>query len=358
MYLFRNDLNNKPEIKLEVPIRKHNLCLNESTLNPFDILHDEIINDLEKVPFNRYFNPVSTELKIALANYVGNGVEADQILFGNGADEMLYYLFVAARQDSDSFAVSLAPSYFDYKTYCGSVGLDIRFLDLNKDLNFSVEDYLTLANDDHCKLAIICNPNNPTGNLIPDKKIIHILENCTKTIIIDETYFEFSGITFTDLLKEYPNLVIIRSFSKSFAAAGMRFGYMISSKENIKEINKVIPVFHSSLVLQSIANTLLKHKDVFLEHNKTVIALRNELYVILKSMKEVKVYPSHTNFLVFSIGKKTNELYEYLKEREVALRWVGAHPILTDCVRISIGSKDDHNVFLEELNRFLYKKGE
>ncbi len=354
MYLFRKDLKNRPEMVLNVPHSERMMCLNESSLDPFQVIEKDFVNKLKnEVHLNRYFNDVTANLKQKLSEYVGFGIKPEQLLFGNGADEMLYYLFTAVREDPYSFALAHAPSYFDYKTYCGSVGLQIRFQNLNEDFNFSVEDYIQIARDPNCKLAILCNPNNPTGHQIPDKKIIHILENVSIPVIIDETYFEFSNLTFANVLNDYPHLIIVRSFSKSFSSAGVRFGYIISSEENCREINKVMPFFHSSLMIQAFVLSLLEHKETFLNHNKQVILLKDDLYQKMNQIPSVKVIPTKTNFLLFSIGEKTPELFECLKDNGIAIRAVWAHPILKDYLRVTVSSSEDNEYFLDILKNFI-----
>ncbi len=354
MYKFRKDLQQKPEMKVEVQRRKHMMCLNESPLNPFEVLGDKFLEKFKSGEgINRYLSDVTGELKQALADYVGFGIKPDQILFGNGADEMLYFLFTAVREDNNSFAISLSPSYFDYKTYSGSVGLKIQQLSFNEEFNFSIEDYIQYTRDPHCKLAIICNPNNPTGHLIPDKKIIHILQNTDIPVIVDETYFEYSGKTFTDLISEYPNLIIVRSFSKSFSSAGLRFGYIISSAENCVEINKVIPVFHSNLMTQTFALTMLQNKEIFQNHNQKTIERRNALYSEMLQIPNLIVKNTYTNFLIFSAGEKTKDLYEYLLNHDISVRPIWAHPVLANYLRVSISSAEDNQAFLEALKVFM-----
>jgi len=353
MYLFRKDLEDKKAVNVNVPHKQHMMCLNESTLNPMDAIGGKVWDTLKTVPLNRYFNDVTGELKQALATYVGHGIKPEQILFGNGADEILYYIFTSVRESAESFAVSLAPSYFDYKSYCDAVGLGVHFLDLNEDFNFSVDEYLRMTEDPNCKLAILCNPNNPTGNLIPDKKIIHILDNCNKLVLLDETYFEFSGSSFMDLLKEYPNLIIVRSFSKAFSGAGLRFGYLVTSEENAIELNKVMTAFHSSLMIQAFALTMLQNKELFLHHTLNVVMLRDWLHQQMKLIPKLTVYPSHTNFLIFTIGDKTPALFEFLTEREIAVRPVWNHPLLKNHLRVSIGTPEQNQLFLQTVKEFL-----
>jgi histidinol-phosphate aminotransferase len=353
MYRFRKDLQAKKAVEVNVPHKKVMMCLNESTLNPLDAVKDQLLDNLKDVPLNRYFNDITPKLKKKLAEYVGYGIKANQILFGNGADEMLYYIFSSVRESVKSYAVSLAPSYFDYKSYCDAVGLGFEAIDLNKDFYFSAEDFLEKLNHPYCKLGILCNPNNPTGNLIPDKKIVHILENTDKLIIVDETYFEFSGITFADVLHKYPNLIIVRSFSKAFSVAGLRFGYLITSEENAVELGKVMTAFHSSLMIQTFAYTILENKEIFLEHTENVKAIRNKLYIWMLSQDYITVYPSHTNFLIFTIGDSTPALFDYLSEHDVALRPVWGHPMLTNHIRISIGTQEEVELFMGLFLKFI-----
>ncbi len=353
MYRFRKDLEAKKAVEINVPHKKVMMCLNESTLNPLEAVKDQLLENLKSVPLNRYFNDITPKLKSKLADYIGNGIKPTQILFGNGADEMLYYIFTSVRESVRSYAVSLAPSYFDYKSYCDAVGLGFEPIELNKDFNFSVEDYLEKLNHPNCKLGILCNPNNPTGNLIPDKKIVHILENTDKLVLLDETYFEFSGITFADVLHKYPNLVIVRSFSKAFSVAGLRFGYLITSEENAIEIGKVMTAFHSSLMIQTFAYTILENKDIFLEHTQNVKEIRNKLYLWMLAQDYITVYPSHTNFLIFTIGDSTPELFNYLSDNEIALRPVWGHPLLKNHIRISIGTQAEVELFMQLFLKFI-----
>jgi len=353
--IFRNDLNTKPDIKVAVPVKKYMMSLNESNLNPINSLSDKLNETFRNVQLNRYVSDVTVQLKRELADYVGHGVKESQILFGNGVDDMLYFLFTAVRTFKTSYALSLAPSYFDYKTYSGSVGLEIEFLDFNQDFNFSVDDYLERLNSQNCELGIICNPNNPTGHLIPDKKIINILQKTTKPILIDETYFEFSGKTFVDMIKEFPNIIISRSFSKSFSAAGLRFGYIVSSEENCIFLNRVMPVFNCGILTQSIALTILQNRSLFFENNNKIISNKEEMYNEMKKYNEVTVYQSFTNFLTFSLGEMSSDFYNYLLENDISVRPVGAHPLLKNHLRVTVCDDESNKAFLSALSAFLRK---
>jgi len=351
VYYFRDDLQKKKPINIDVPHKKTMMCLNESSLNPLEKIQTKFLEKMKNVPLNRYFNNVTEQLRETLSKYAK--VPTDHLIFGNGADEMLFTIFNAVRNNNESFAVSIAPSYFDYKSYSGAVGLDMKFLYLDDNFDFSVEEYLQLCDNKNCKLAVLCNPNNPTGNLLNDEKIIQVLENFKGLVLLDETYFEFSGKTFADKIHQYPNLVIVRSFSKSFSSAGLRFGYIISQPQNILELKKVMTIFHLNLMTQAFVLTLLENKNIFLNHTKQVIENKEIVFDELNAISGLKVHQSATNFLTFTIGEKTEELYNFLAENDIAIRAVWHHPVLKNHVRVSISNSDDNAKFLDCLKKFM-----
>ncbi len=351
MYYFREDLKSKKPVNINVPDKRIKMGLNESSLDPFEVVKEEFLEKMKNVHLNRYFNDITKTLRKQLANYAE--VAPECLAFGNGADEMLYYLFNSVRNDNNSFAVSLAPSYFDYKSYSGAVGLGIKFLSLNTDFDFSVEKYLKLCDNENCKLAVLCNPNNPTGNLLNENKIIEILKRSNQLVLIDETYFEFSGKTFADKIYEYPNLVIVRSFSKSFSAAGLRFGYIISHPDNIKELEKVMTLFHLNLMTQTMISTMLEKKEVFLEHNKKIIQNKEDVYQKLSAINGISVHPSATNFLTFSAGDRTEDLFNFLNQNDIAIRPVWHHPVLVKHVRVTISNAGHNAAFLKNMKKFM-----
>ncbi|MBN1948741.1 MAG: histidinol-phosphate aminotransferase family protein [Candidatus Cloacimonetes bacterium] len=350
MGFFRSDLEDFKPVNITVPRKKIMLCLNEGALDPFPILQEEILRKMKQIHLNRYFNPVSAELRAKLADYAQ--VPADCLALGNGADEMLYYVFTAVREDSSTFAISLSPSYFDYKSYCQAVGLGIRFLHLDKNFDFQVEDFLKLGSSPDCKLAILCNPNNPTGNLFSSEKIREILTSFPGLVLLDETYYEFSGVTFKDYLDEFENLLIVRSFSKSFSAAGLRFGYLLSHPRNIAELEKVMTAFHLNIMTQAIVTVMIDNRRIFAEYVQQVITERNRMYHRLALLPDVKVFDSATNFLLFTLGDKSRAFFNFITDCDIAIRPVWQHPLLSDCLRVSVGSPDQNDLFLQRIEEF------
>lgn len=351
-YIFREDLFTQKAPKISVPIARRMMCLNESCMDPVPLVKDSFSRILQQTSINRYCSDISSELQRELAAYCG--VPMEQVLFANGADDMIYHIFVAAREDRESFAVSPAPSYFDYKTFANEVGMQVRFLDLNEDFGFDVDRYLAMANDPHCKLAILCNPNNPTGNLMKTEDVIYFIEKIKdKPILLDETYYEFSKVSFIEEIEKHPNLILIRSFSKAFSAAGLRFGYAISSHESIRELRKVQTTFHTSLLVQAFALAILQNKTLFLNHIANVIALRDDLFTWMQAQSGIEVLPSATNFLSFRVPQRHKEMSDYLLKDGIAVRDVSTHPLLKDCLRVSISCREDVEAFKTSISAFL-----
>ena len=353
MNLFRNDLLQAgPPADISVPRKKNMMCLNESVLDPFQAIDEAFHQTMQEVHLNRYFSQVTGELKRLLVDYVGHGVTGDNLLWGNGADDMLFACFLAVRENNAAFAVSLAPSYFDYSTYSRAAGLGIQFIDYLPDFDFDEKKYLEVLNSPDCRLGILCNPNNPTGHLLSDEKILYVLENTKKPVLLDETYFEFSGKTFVGRIADFSHLIIVRSFSKSFSAACLRFGYLVSQPQNVDEIRKVQTIFNTSIMVQAFVMTMLLNKDVFLRHTAAAVALKQQLYKDMLQIEGIKTMPSSTNFLTFTAGGRSPELFEHLKQNDIAIRDVGAHPLLAEHLRVSVGSVEQNSFFIDTVRRF------
>jgi histidinol-phosphate aminotransferase len=351
MYLFRTDLEAKSAPQVNVPQAPRMMCLNESCLDPFPQISNSFLRIMQKTRLNRYMADVSAELQHELARY--GGVREDMLLFGNGADDMIYHIMAAVRENRDSFAVSLDPSYFDYKTFASALNLKLQQVPLDDAFSFDPEQYLHTARHPDCKLAILCNPNNPTGNLLRKEDMDYIIQHLPdKPVLVDETYFEFSGQSFVHELDKYPNLILVRSFSKAFSAAGLRFGYALAVADTIAQLRKVQTTFHTSILVQAFALAILQNSDVFADQVKQVLKLRTELSLWLKSRPGFTVHDSATNFLTFKAGERSAELFLFLQKRGIALRDVGAHPLLKGFLRVTISCADDVQAFMEAVQSF------
>ncbi|MCB5228520.1 MAG: histidinol-phosphate aminotransferase family protein [Candidatus Cloacimonetes bacterium] len=352
--LFRKDLIDKKPSVVDVPQRKRMMCLNESCMNPFEVVQDDFLKRMQNIQLNRYISPVADELRQKLADYVGHKMQPENLVWGNGADDMIFHTILSVREDERSFAVSPAPSYFDYKTYTDMVGMGMHFVELDEDFRLDPAQYIAAASHPDCKLAILCNPNNPTGNLFPKDDLRTIVEALPdKLVLLDETYYEFSGESLIDELERHPNLILVRSFSKAFSGAGLRFGYAISSASNIYNLRKVFITFHSSVLAQAFALSILDNIPAFRQQVAQISALRQDAYHQIKIMPQMTVQPSHTNFLAFTVGEQTPQLFQYLKTRDIALRDIGGQPRLKNYLRATLSCEDDTKELIKEMWNWL-----
>lgn len=354
MSLFRSDLAQIDDPSdIGVERKKVMMCLNEGVLDPYQMIDEAFHQGMQGVQLNRYFDDVHGALRDELIKYVGHGVGKNNLVWGNGCDDMIHNVFLACRKTKDSFALSLAPSYFDYLTFSRSVGLGMEFLDFEDDLSFSVDKFLDILNSPNCTLGILCNPNNPTGQLLEDEKIIKVLEGTKKPVLLDETYFEFSGKTLAHRIGDFENLLIVRSFSKAFSMAGVRFGYLISQPQNVLNVRKVQTTFNISSLTKSFVYSILLNKESFLHHTQLAKertqALRTELMALGAS-----AMPSYTNFVTFSFGEHSDDLYEYLGRHDIAIRNVNFHRLLENHLRVSCGTLEENELFLSRVKEFLH----
>ena len=351
----RKDLKDLPEIKINVPKSEIMMCLNESFVNPWEKIGHKLIDRLTKIDFNRYFNKITEELYDKLSEYIGFNITRENLILGNGADEILYFLFTALREKNEDKILTFHPSYFDYATYGKAVGLKIEKIEINQDFSFPIDKYIKkLREDNNVKLGIICNPNNPTGNLFSEEEIIKILNSTEKLILVDEAYFEFSKTSMVKYLEKHENLLILRSFSKGFSAAGLRFGYIIGNQDIIYQIKKIVTAFNLSLITQAIATELLDNKDLFIEVNEIVIAEREKMYQELLKIDGITPFQSKTNFILFRVeGEDTAhiKLHRELEENGIATRNVSNDNVLKNCLRVTIDSPYNNLKFINLIKK-------
>lgn len=369
-YFFRKDLINKNINFIDVKETEINLSLNESAFNPLSLLSEEELNEIKNFKVNIYpRSELESNLKEKICEYnnkILSKIEKQNsqnneskilnpsnIIIGNGLDELLFILFMSLNDKKSKILISV-PTYPDYKNYALSVGLNICEIPLIESFQLDVSKIIKESKKKDIKLIIICNPNNPTGNLINSADIFYLLENINdKLILIDEAYFEFSKITFAKYINIYPNLIIGRSFSKGFLAPGLRLGYFITISKNIKELMKVKSVYNISNLTQFIGLKFLNNIEKFNQRIDYLIKLREYLYNRLKNIKNIKPFQSFTNFILFKCNFDANILYEFLLKNNISLRNVSKNYNLENCLRVSLGTKENLDLFLNKLNEFV-----
>ncbi|MCX8030033.1 MAG: histidinol-phosphate transaminase [Thermodesulfovibrionales bacterium] len=322
----------------EIPC-KVKLDANESPYCPLPL--DLILSRKEIFSsLNRYPNPEAEDLKRALAKDLR--VSPHNILLGNGSDEIINYLI----STFGGPVVYPVPTFVMYGITSQILGQDCLAIPLDKDFDLNLEEFLNTIKHLNPKLIFLSTPNNPTGNCFSQDKIFQIIEATSNIVIIDEAYQPYSKQTsFINFLKDYPNIAILRTFSK-IGLAAIRVGFLIGHKDLITEVNKTRLPYNVNSISQAIAIESIKNKKTINYYIKLVIKERHRVFRELCDLRDVEPYPSEANFILFKI-KNSDLVYKALLKRGVLIR--NMNKVVDDALRVTIGTEEENSLFLEEL---------
>ncbi|MFP4163107.1 MAG: histidinol-phosphate transaminase [Chitinispirillaceae bacterium] len=299
-------------------------------------------------PWNRYPNFIPDKLKKGLADYVG--VDASNIIVGNGSNEMLLVLLLSFLSKA-SAAVICSPTFTVYKLLAEGMGSRSVNVSLTKDLQYDLEAIQNAVQDNPKSLLIICSPNNPVGNVLTEEQLRSILDRHSGMCILDQAYVEFGGFDGIKLISQYPNLIVTRTFSKAMAGAGLRVGYMIGAKEVISEINKIKLPYNINFFTEHTASLILENRSRLSSSLAAIVEQREKLHSALKAFPFDNVYESKANFILLRYSQK-QKLFDYLKEKGILIRDVSSYPLLENCLRISVGKNEENGKLLECLKNY------
>jgi histidinol-phosphate aminotransferase len=295
------------------------------------------------------------DLKGKIAAYAGVNSE-NIIIGGDGADEILDVLAKTLMEPGDEYIVH-PPSYMYYEftfNIHGAVPVYARW-DIEK--NQLDLDSILKAITPRTKVIFLCTPNNPTGGLIDKQDIITILESTDALVVVDEAYWEFSGVNNLELLAEYDNLFILRTFSKVMGLAGMRIGYGIGNEEFIQYMHRVKPVFSLIRLSYIAAVATLDDPDYIAKSTQLSIKSRDYLYQEMSKFPELKVYPSLANYILVDVrgtGMNSKEISEELMKSGIIVRDCSSFRGLDDYyIRVSVATMEEDERFINVLSNIL-----
>ncbi len=319
--------------------------------NPYEIpvdLKRRIVDRVLGRDWGRYPEFVPDQLLQALAQL--SGWSADGILVGNGSNELISAAVSVTLCPGKTVAIP-QPTFALYALMAKAAGATIRPVPLKEaDLSFDVEALLEAARISD--VVIICSPNSPTGSLIDQNDARRLLSEARGLVIIDEAYHEFSGQTLFPLLEEFDNLLLLRTLSKAWSLAGIRFGYMMTSAAIVTEMQKVKLPYNVNLFTLAAAELIVEELELEGPVGK-LIAARDLLAEELAGREGVEAFPSQANFILFRTRFVARRLFDALYEAGVLVRDVSAYPMLKGCLRVSVGTAEQNTRFLEALDRAL-----
>ena len=328
------------------------LDANENVFIDPDWIRERINEAIQSCTITLYPDILYTDARIALGNYLG--IKPEQILLGNGSDDVLDVV-AHAFLDNTSELISAEPSFLMYEFFTKILGAKyvITLLDENFDVN--VEKVLTNINK-NTKIILLASPNNPTGNQYSTEKLRTIVESTDRIVVLDEAYVDFADFHLLDWIKKYDNLVITRTFSKSWGLAGLRVGYAVSNPEMIQFLKNVQKPYTLNTIGQAIIPIIIKSIKYIDETIETIKKERKWLEAAYKTIEKIRVYPSVTNFFLLRILKKNitiNKLIEQLNKQGIFIRDQSTKPLLQNCVRITVGTRTMNEIVIEALKKIL-----
>lgn len=307
-----------------------------------------VIEDNRNQKLNRYPDPSQKALREKLAEYLN--VKAHNLFFGVGSDEIIDLLIRIFCEPGKDSVIIPKPTYGMYHVACDINNVKVISVPLNK--NFHVNVIQTIkAVQKNSKMIFLCSPNNPTGNLLKRKSVIDLLKKFNGIIVVDEAYIDFcEKESLIDLVNEYENLVITRTFSKAWGLAGIRCGYSIANPEITSLLFKIKAPYNMNKLT---ASTILMALDKYKIRNEFVKKLNAEKEKLIRELNKIKavnkILPTDANFVTFSI-KNSDKIFYKLAEDGIIIRNRSNELNMKNCLRVSIGSPTENKLFIKKLN--------
>ncbi len=298
-------------------------------------------------PYNRYPDPRQIALKEKISKI--KGVPADQIMLGNGSDEpidLIYRIFCEPGVDN---VVAIEPTYGMYGVCADVNNVEYRAIKLDDKFDINGRETIT-AVDEHTKVMWFCSPNNPTGNLLTRNKLAFMCYNFPGIVVIDEAYADFSSQeSWLKTLNQFPNLIVLQTFSKAWGMASVRCGMAFASKQIIELFNKVKYPYNINLLTQQFVSERLDHEDEMKQQVQQILAERSRMAEELQKLDCVEtVYPSEANFLLVKVDDAELR-YDQLMMSGVIVRNRNKVQLCEGCLRITIGTPEENKELLYNL---------
>ena len=312
---------------------------------------DMIFLDANENPYengvNRYPDPQQATVKSVLA--AQNGVEKNQILLGNGSDEVLDLLFRAFCEPKLDNVITLPPTYGMYSVLANLNAVENREVLLSNDFQPQLDEIMKVV-DANTKMIFLCSPNNPTGNSFSTESVQYLLNNFNGLVVIDEAYIDFSDkASWIQKIKDYPNLIITQTLSKAYGLAGIRLGICYASAAIIAVLNKIKPPYNVNELTQKRALERLNDSSKIKEEINSIIAQRELLLKVLHEVNFVsKIYPTEANFILIKVDN-ANQRYDELIAKGIVIRNRTTQPLCENTLRLTIGTEEENKKLMEAL---------
>ncbi|MCA9836672.1 MAG: histidinol-phosphate transaminase [Trueperaceae bacterium] len=322
---------------------------NESPFELPDHLQEALFERLKGVALNRYPELNAHSLRKHLAEYLN--WSPDGMVISGGSNILIQALVVAAGLGQQVLTVK--PSFSVYSLEANILGTDLVEIPLEED--FSLPKNQLIERLKRGKgVFFLANPAAPTANLFEKADIIELAEAAKDNwlMVIDEAYHQFSKTDYSFLIKDYPHIVCLRTFSKAFGLGGVRLGYALMADKVAEQVQKTVLPFSISGLQLAIGEFMLEHQDLIRQNLELILQERERLYQNLGQIKKIKAYPSQANFFLLRVPDAAS-LYKGMLEHSICIRRQDHLPLLEGCVRVSVGKPEENDAFLSALSKLL-----
>jgi histidinol-phosphate aminotransferase len=312
---------------------------------------DMVFLDANENPFengvNRYPDPQQRNVK-ALLSEIKN-ISQQNILLGNGSDEVLDLIFRAFCEPNQDNIITLPPTYGMYGVLANINAVDIKSVQLDDNFQPKVEAILKASNA-NSKLLFLCSPNNPTGNSFEAKSIETLIRKFKGIVVIDEAYIDFSNEeSWISRLNDFPNLIVTQTLSKAYGMAGIRLGICFASEEIISVLNRIKPPYNVNELTQQKAIAQLVQNELTQQQVQAILKERDLLVHNLSEINFIsKIYPSDANFVLAKVDDATKR-YNQLIEKGIVIRNRTTQPGCENCLRFTVGTPAENVILMNTL---------
>jgi histidinol-phosphate aminotransferase len=318
---------------------------NENPVSLQEPLKKKLMEDMGRIDLNRYPEAGALKLRDRFAQYYG--VDKDMVMLGNGSDELIQTLCLTLKGKINGVLVPV-PTFSMYKIIAVNTGNKVVEVPLAKKFDLDVDAITEKIKANFPALVFLSYPNSPTGNLFSRNKIEAIIKKTPGIVVVDEAYASFSGQTLLPLLKKYDNLIFLKTLSK-LGMASMRLGFLIGNRDIVAQLDKVRLPYNVNSLSQIAANFFLDYQDEFSGQVAEIIKRREELYLGLKEIAGITLYPSQANFIFFSCAFDSNRIYNKLIAEGIVVKNLNIPPLMPNCMRVTVGNRKENKAFLRAL---------
>lgn len=333
--------------RVEVDVR---LNVNESPYPPPPEWLDQLTRELRSVEWNRYPDRAATRLREGIAEL--HGVQASQVFCANGSNEVLQCLCLAYGGPGRR-ALTFEPTYALHSHIAELTGTEVHTAEREDDFSLDpgvVSDAVSAVDPD---LTFLCSPNNPTGTTDDPSLVRQVVAASPGLVVMDEAYGQFADWSAVEAVNESDPLVVVRTFSKTWSLAALRLGYLIAPSEVVQMMERVCLPYHLDAAKQAAGLLALRHKEAMDATVALLVAERQRLVAALSRLG-VQTWPTQSNFILFRpVAVPASEVWSRLVERSILVRDTSSWPGLQGCLRVSVGTPDENDRFIQALTEIL-----